>query len=106
MTSGRPGYAYIWEYVVRPEHVARFEQTYRPDGAWVDLFKRAPGYIRTELHRDRQNPNRFLTIDYWESVEAWDEFRVETSSEFEALDSRCEELTLEEREIGKLEPVF
>ena len=55
MGGEEPGYAYIWEYTVRPERVAEFEQAYGPDGEWVRLFRRAGGYVRTELHRDRAN---------------------------------------------------
>jgi heme-degrading monooxygenase HmoA len=105
MASQRPGYAYIWEYSVRPECVADFEKAYGPSGPWVELFRRAGGYVRTELHRDRRNANRYLTIDYWESAEAWEAFRSGKSSEFEAIDARCEGFTLEEHEIGRLDPI-
>ena len=105
MASQRPGYAYIWEYSVRPECVADFEEAYGPNGPWVEIFKRARGYVRTELHRDRRNANRYLTIDYWDSAEAWEAFRTGMSSEFEAIDARCEGFTLKEREIGRLDPI-
>ena len=42
-----------------------------------------------------------MTLDYWESAEAWEAFRRATAKEFEALDERCEALTLSEREIGR-----
>lgn len=99
------GYAYVWEYSVRPERVAEFEEAYGPNGLWVQLFRRAEGHVRTELHRDRGNPLRYLTIDYWESAEAWETFRASLSSEFEATDARCEDFTLEERELGRFWPV-
>jgi len=99
------GYAYIWEYTVRPECVAEFEDVYGPNGRWVKLFKKAKGYVRTELHRDRQNANRYVTIDYWESADAWERFRTDMSSEFEAIDSQCAKFTLDEQELGRLDPV-
>lgn len=99
------GYAYIWEYRVRPEHVAEFERAYAPDGDWVQLFRHADGYLRTELHRDRRQSHRYVTIDYWESAEAWETFRGRMSQEFEALDARCDGYTLEETEIGRFDPV-
>ena len=34
---------------------------------------------------------------------AWESFRAGNSVEFDALYARCEELTLEEREIGRFE---
>ncbi|MCG8458184.1 MAG: antibiotic biosynthesis monooxygenase [Holophagales bacterium] len=101
----KPGFAYIWEYRVRPRRALDFENAYGPKGPWVALFERAPGYQRTELHRDRQANDRYITIDYWESAEKWQDFRESFSAEFEALDAQCEDLTLEEREIARLDPL-
>lgn len=98
-------YTYIWEYLVTPDKVALFEQAYGPSGDWVRLFRRAPGYIRTELHRDRSNPRRFVTVDYWESESTWVTFRSRFSEEFEALDRKCEELTTRESELGRFRPI-
>lgn len=97
-------YMYAWEYRVAPDAIGPFLEAYGEAGAWVALFRGAPGYLRTELHRDRRDPGRFVTLDYWESETAWRHFREERAREFEALDARCERLTLEEREIGRFEP--
>lgn len=105
MSWQSPSYVYIWEYTVSPEHVADFEQAYGPKGDWVALFKRARGYLRTELHRDRNVPNRYVTIDYWDSLAAWEAFRAAFSAEFEAIDARCESFTREEHEIGRFTPL-
>jgi heme-degrading monooxygenase HmoA len=104
MTTERPGYAYIWQYVVGPEFEEDFENAYGPDGPWVELFRCAGGYIRTELYRDRQNPSHYLTIDYWESFEAYQGFRNSMASKFEEIDAQCEKFTLEEKELGRLFP--
>lgn len=96
---------YLWEYLVAPENVNAFVESYAPEGAWVQLFRRAPGYVRTELHQDRTDARRFITMDYWESEAAWQAFRTQFAAEFEALDTRCEVLTLQEREIGRFDPL-
>ena len=101
----KPGYLYIWEYLVPPSQASTFERFYGPAGDWVELFRCAPGYLRTELHRDRSNPQRFVTIDYWESYDALQAFRRQFAEEFEALDEKCEEFTSRESEIGKFEPI-
>lgn len=98
------GYAYIWEYVVAPGRVDDFQRAYGPDGDWVRLFTETPGYLRTELHRDRSDPSRFVTIDYWESEAAWQAFRTWVAERFEALDAQCATLTTRETEIGRFEP--
>jgi heme-degrading monooxygenase HmoA len=99
------GFLSVWEFRVAPEHVETFERTYGPEGEWVRLFRRASGYVRTELHRDRQDPLRFLTVDYWESAAHWSAFRARHAREYESLDARCAGLTLSESAIGQFEPV-
>jgi heme-degrading monooxygenase HmoA len=70
----------------------------------VRLFASAEGYVRTELYRDRARSDRFVTIDHWQSVEAWEAFRSSRAAEFEALDARCARLTKSESELGRFEP--
>jgi heme-degrading monooxygenase HmoA len=98
-------FAYVWEFHVRAERVADFERTYGPRGEWVQLFRRSPAYIRTELHRDERDPRRFITVDHWQSRAQWTEFREAVKAEFDALDRRCEEMTEHETLIGCFEPV-
>lgn len=93
-------YSYVWEYEVREGCERAFEEAYGPEGTWVELFRRAPGYLRTELLRDREHPRRYLTVDSWESAEAWRSFREALGAEFEEIDARCEDLTVLERELG------
>lgn len=104
-SSVRPAFVCAWEFVVRRACVAEFERVYGSNGEWARLFRRAPGFKRTELHRDRTQPTRFLTLDFWESREACDRFRQANAAEYAALDARCESLTEREREIGRFEPV-
>jgi heme-degrading monooxygenase HmoA len=99
-------YMYMWEYIVRSDHLKAFEQTYGSSGEWVQLFRRARGYIRTELHRDVARPDRYVTIDYWETGQAWNTFRSKFSNEFESLDARCNEWTRSETEIGRFESIL
>jgi len=93
-------YCYIWSFVVRPERVDEFKSAYGPEGDWARLFRRDPQYFGTCLVRDRQNPARFLTIDFWSSGEACSSFRERFRTEYEELDSRFERLTIEESRIG------
>ena len=96
-------YVYMWEYIVAPDQATAFEDTYGSSGEWTHLFRRAPGYVRTELLRDRTRSERYVTIDYWESEKAWEAFRSRFSGDFDTLDSRCEKWTRRETEIGRFE---
>ncbi len=98
-------YTYIWAYRVKPDSLDAFLEHYGPDGRWVELFRRAEGYLGTELLRDRAEANRYVTIDRWSSAEAFAKFRSKFASEFEQLDRYCESFTEQEREIGTFGPV-
>lgn len=101
----KAGYTYMWELQAAPGKVAEFKRAYGPDGTWAQFFRRAPGYIRSELYEDCSTPQRFITVDYWESEEACQAFRKKNAHEFEDLDVKCEAFTVWEREIGKFKPV-
>lgn len=60
-------YQTIWEYRIKPGKKNEFENLYGSNGKWIKLFQKFPGYIKTELHRDINDPDRYVTIDHWES---------------------------------------
>lgn len=93
-------YVKMWEFTAKPEARAEFENFYGPDGEWVQLFRRSKGFLRTEFFRDRNTENRYVTLDYFTSKAAYQDFRRELQQEYEALDRRCDGLIESEREIG------
>ena len=54
-----------------------FERVYGPDGDWAQFFRTGRGYIGTELLHDVEEPERFLVIDRWESIDAYNAFLAE-----------------------------
>ncbi len=59
----------------------------------------------THLYQDRNDGDRYVTIDRWESEEAFKDFRASFAEEFERLDRDGEHLTLEETPLGELKPM-
>jgi heme-degrading monooxygenase HmoA len=98
------GYATLWSFSVRPDRKAEFESHYGPAGTWARLFRRAPGFLGSELLCDRADANRYLTIDRWESREAWEAFRRQFAAEYERLDREFESLTTAEAPLGEFAP--
>ena len=95
------GYATLWEFAVRPGREAEFERGYGPEGAWAQLFRRARGYLGTELLRDCADPLRYVTVDRWESAEAFRAFRDAFAAEYARLDREFEPLTAREAPLGE-----
>lgn len=93
-------YIVIWEFIVPPKHTEAFIAAYGPAGAWARLFRSAPGYRGTELYRDREIPDRYVTLDFWMTQADFSAFRERHAEEYAALDRACEPLTGVERRIG------
>lgn len=93
-------FTYIWEFEVPAAAEETFQQHYGPQGSWAELFRQDPAYIETVLLKDASTPGRYLTIDRWQSFNAYSSFRERFSQEYEALDKICEELTTRETSLG------
>ena len=90
----------VWEYEVRPEHVAAFEALYGADGDWARLFRRAEGFVETRLYRDTARSMLYLTIDRWHSRAAFEAFVQTAGPAYAALDRRGAALTVRECHLG------
>lgn len=86
----------LWEYMVREDCLERFLELYSPSGRWVQLFKKYPGFVGTDLLRDTSNSARFVTIDIWESLSAYAAMKEKSGAEYEVLDKLGDCLTLSE----------
>ena len=90
----------IWQFRVAPDKTEEFREVYGPNGAWAALFRREIGFLGTELLQSATHPNIFLTIDSWDSPEAWAAFLRAWGDDYAALDHRCSALSMSEGEIG------
>ncbi|HVS86443.1 MAG TPA: antibiotic biosynthesis monooxygenase [Gaiellaceae bacterium] len=74
--------ALVFSYEVRD--AAEFERAYGPAGEWADFFRQGRGYVGTELLRDVEAPGRYLVVDRWESVDAYNAFVAEHRDDYMA----------------------
>jgi heme-degrading monooxygenase HmoA len=96
-------FSLVWEFVVRSDQIAVFEDSYGPTGSWVALFRKSSGFLGSILLRDSENSRRYLTIDRWESAAHHAGLHREFATEYAALDRECAALTETERYIGSFE---
>ncbi|MFZ1130280.1 MAG: antibiotic biosynthesis monooxygenase family protein [Terriglobales bacterium] len=90
----------IWEFTVREEHIQEFISAYNSNGDWANLFRRAEGFVGTELLRSSRQPNIFLTIDRWESGTCLEIFQERFGAEYKKLDTELEGYTWSEKKVG------
>ena len=93
----------IWQFRVASEKAHEFREVYGPNGLWATLFRREIGFFGLELLQSSAHPNVYLTIDNWDSPEAWAAFLRAWGDEYGELDRRCEPLIVSEGEIGSFE---
>jgi heme-degrading monooxygenase HmoA len=91
----------IWEFRINLRKRRAFERAYGPDGDWAKFFREGKGYLGTELIHDTQQPDRYLTMDYWKSRANYETFKKQNRKMYEIIDQKCEALTTKEVEIGK-----
>jgi heme-degrading monooxygenase HmoA len=96
----------IWEYRVKAERVAEFEEIYSANGAWAKLFHKSESFLQTELLRDNEDPYRYITIDRWNSSKDYESFLSQWKAEYEALDAQCNGLMQQEALLGKWESLL
>ena len=93
-------FAYSWEYSVHADRITDFKAAYGPEGDWVKLFNQAIGYLRTELLEDLDKPGRFVSTDFWDSRQDWENMKLLNTAEYARIDQACERLTEHELFLG------
>lgn len=96
-------YWVVWSYDVKPARARAIERAYGPDGDWVRLFARAPGFVETELRHETDNASHYVTIDRWRTREDYRRFKDAFRTEYETLDARCIAMTDAEHKVGDFE---
>jgi heme-degrading monooxygenase HmoA len=95
----------LWEFEVKPGCEKRFEKAYGPAGEWARLFRSDSDYRETRLLRDSFRPAVYVTLDFWNSREVYENFLSERRAEYEAIDKASAGLTINERRIGGFEKI-
>lgn len=85
-------YARVWDYDVESAQVEAFVAAYGAAGAWTQLFERTTGYAGTQLFRDVDQPNRFLTVDRWTDAACWQAFLDGWGDQYRELDRQLSRL--------------
>jgi heme-degrading monooxygenase HmoA len=95
----------MWAFRVREGAQEEFERLYGANGEWVRLFRRSPAYVGTELWRDRDQPNRYITVDRWRSRAERERFLREERSDYAVLDALGRRLTTAEARLASLDRI-
>jgi hypothetical protein len=90
----------IWRFRAKPNKSEEFQLIYSWKGQWAKLFGKSAEYQGTIMLQDLSDPLVFIVIDRWASQDSFVRFREKFESEYERLDTQCNDLTDEETLIG------
>ena len=93
-------YVILWRFRIDPTLRAKFERAFGPKGDWAKFFSASKDYLGTELLKDDERDGEYVTLDRWESENAFNVFIRDHEQDYDRLDRRCEALTLSESRIG------
>lgn len=93
----------LWEFEVKLGYEEKFEKVYGVEGAWAKLFLQDSMYIGARLVKDVARERVYLTLDFWETREAYERFKKENAAEYDRIDRECEEMTTGEKRLGEFQ---
>jgi heme-degrading monooxygenase HmoA len=96
--------ALVFRYDVRDAET--FKEVYGPDGEWAKFFRQGAGFIGTELLRDVEEEDRYIVIDRWESIDAYNEFISANQTEYLERSDESRMHYLQELRFGTFENVW
>jgi heme-degrading monooxygenase HmoA len=96
--------ALVFRYEV--SDLEAFERAYGPEGEWAEFFRTGRGYVGTELLHDVDEPDRYLVIDRWESMEAYNAFLAEQRDEYVRRTDESRFHYIQELRFGTFENVW
>ena len=93
----------LWRFEVSPDTEERFVAAYTSGGDWARLFATAPGFIRTDLWREKAGV--YVTADHWVSARAFERFQIESGDAYRQLDAELEGIAGIETFLGAFDLV-
>ena len=93
----------VWSFQPAPGREGEFAAAYSGDGVWARLFGQAEGFVGTRLLAPEEAGGRWLTLDEWQSRDAFDRFQQAQGDAYRTLDEELAGLTADERFVGAFE---
>ena len=92
--------AVVWQFYVKKEHRAEFEELYGADGEWTKLNRQTRSYLGTSFIRDQSRSSRYLLLDYWSEMVVYEQHREYQAEAIKSLEARRDELVDSFEAIG------
>ena len=80
--------AIMWQFDVKDERRAEFEELYGVDGEWATMNRQTRSYLGSSFLRDQNRSSRYIVIEYWSEMVVYEQHRAYRSDVIEALEVR------------------
>jgi len=78
--------AFGWEFEIRKDREARFEQLFGADGPWHALARRSRSFLGSSFLRDLAQPTRYVLVEYWSEMLVYEKHQADFSDEIRQIE--------------------
>ena len=97
--------AIMWQFDVKDERRAEFEELYGVDGEWATMNRQTRSYLGSSFLRDQNRSSRYVVIEYWSEMVVYEQHRAYRSDVIEALEARLAETVKSIEPVGVFTPL-
>jgi quinol monooxygenase YgiN len=80
--------AIVWQFEVKNERKAEFEELYGTDGEWATMNRQTRSYLGSSFLRDQNHSSRYIVIEYWSEMVVYEQHRAYRSDAIASLEVR------------------
>ena len=92
--------AIVWQFDVRPDCSAEFEEFYGANGGWTAMNRRSRSYLGSSFLVDQNVPSRYLMIEYWSEMLVYERHKTNQHTDITELEARRNELVVSIEPLG------
>ncbi len=97
--------AIMWQFDVKDERRAEFEELYGVDGEWATMNRQTRSYLGSSFLRDQNRSSRYIVIEYWSEMVVYEQHRAYRSDVIEALEVRGSAILKSVEPLGIFTPL-
>ena len=80
--------AIMWQFDVKNEREAEFEQLYGADGEWTAMNRQSRSYLGSSFLRDQNRSSRYIIVEYWSEMIVYEQHRTYRSAAIASFEAR------------------
>jgi quinol monooxygenase YgiN len=92
--------AVVWQFDVKDERKAEFEELYGANGEWTTINRQTRSYLGSSFLRDQNRSARYLIVEYWSEMVVYEQHRAYRPEAITSLEARRDEMVQSVQPLG------